>query len=132
MPDPLPKPTPEQRAEAISKIPPLTERRFTKLQSILHKTKYPILFADLVERLGGRNAIYWCCDVSTSRGGISYTEDYFAISDPRSENGVYQIIFEFNKTSNDRGKDMVVAARLCFVAPFGAQFFAKDEDLYLL
>jgi hypothetical protein len=94
------------------------------LEMTLHRSNYPIPFAQLYEKLGGKNTMAesWACG-SKDHKRLLY---YCTIGRLRESEGAYQIEFELDDSGPDPKRWPVLGARLCFMSAFGLVFYAED------
>ena len=117
----------EVKENAAAKLPPLTEWKIISFQLALHRTRYPVPFGELFDKLGGKETMAESWGHSHGEPGKKMRDfEYYTIGRSPSSAGAYQIEFEFGDLRDDERNRPVIGARLCFLAPLGPVFYADD------
>lgn len=121
----------ENRA-ALNKLPSFDRHRLGRLVTALEKTKFPIEFKELQERLGGKSTMVWIAGVSVGEHRKYRSTDTYALSKPSLEYGTYVLVVDYAKTDNARADSSpVVRARIAFESPFEWRFYAESTKQQL-
>jgi len=126
----------KERAEheaAIARLPQFDEERMEFLLTTLRKTKYPISFDALRDKLGGPDALVWCCSRDKLHQTFVKRTSTYRVARSTPEGGDYVLVVDFDDMPIDRTPDShsVCRARLCYESPFGWRFTAESMDDFL-
>ncbi len=120
----------QESEAAIAKLPVFDRNRLKHIIDVLGQCKFPIRFQQLQSKLGVSDTMLWCCTRETEIMGHLKVgkSDVFQLSDPKSLNGVYELIVDYQFFTYGNHPDTVTRARLCFQSPLGWRFRAETMD----
>ncbi len=119
---------------AMARLPRLDTERMDKIIKTLREMTYPISFESLREKLGGKDALVWCCTynrLNNKDTTLDKQTDLFFVANTDPLFGNYKLIVDYENFPSNGRPMMVSRARLCFYSPFGWRFAAESMDDYL-